>query len=121
MKQRPPYEREVVANEAGRIGDAAAAKNANCSKTTIARYRKEFHVAPAGKISLPKIPKAEETPHMTEFPRIKDLPPDEQEPFGEYLYGQTRPLIIGLPMAEQDGYYLSDYLRWKSDDDTYWD
>ena len=47
------------------------------------------------------------------WPRIKDLPEDEREPFSQWLGGQTRPFIEGLSWDEQDGYYESDYERWK--------
>ena len=47
------------------------------------------------------------------WPRIKDLPEDEREPFAEWLGGQTRPFIEGLSWDEQDGYYSCDYERWK--------
>lgn len=48
------------------------------------------------------------------WPRIKDLPKEEQEPFRKWLGGQTVPLIEGVPMDEQDGYYEWDYKRWKA-------
>jgi hypothetical protein len=46
-------------------------------------------------------------------PRIRDLPKEERESFSEFLWGQTRPLINGIPDDEQDGYYPSDYDNWK--------
>ena len=49
-----------------------------------------------------------------QWPRIKDLPESEHEPFKKFLEGQTCPEIPGVPMAEQDGYYTHDYLRWKA-------
>ena len=49
----------------------------------------------------------------TRWPRIRDLPEHEREPFLVWLEGQTRPLIGDLPMEEQDGYYRWDYDRWK--------
>lgn len=48
-----------------------------------------------------------------QWPRIRDLPPDEQAPFREFLTGQTLPLLDGVPMEEQDGYYPWDYDNWK--------
>jgi hypothetical protein len=51
---------------------------------------------------------------MTDWPRIKDLPAEEQEPFREWLYGQTRPIIDGVTFGESDGYYEWDYQRWKA-------
>lgn len=48
------------------------------------------------------------------WPRIRDLPVDEQDPFIVFLDGQTRPMIDGVPGTEQDAYYPSDYERWKS-------
>lgn len=50
---------------------------------------------------------------MTNWPRIKDLPKEEQEPFKKWLRGQTCPLIEGVSINKQDGYYQSDYERWK--------
>jgi hypothetical protein len=55
-------------------------------------------------------------PHMgspVSWPRIRDLPESERQPFSEFLWGQTLPLIDGVPMAEQDGYYPWDYDNWK--------
>lgn len=48
-----------------------------------------------------------------QWPRIRDLPEDEREPFSEWLIGQTCPDIEGAPLAEQDGYYRHDYESWK--------
>ena len=47
------------------------------------------------------------------LPRLRDLPTVEQKPFDEWLVGQTRPMIEGVPMEEQDAYYEWDYKRWK--------
>lgn len=47
------------------------------------------------------------------WPRIKDLPEKERKPFSTFLYGQTRPLIDGVPMEEQDAYYSWDYENFK--------
>jgi hypothetical protein len=47
------------------------------------------------------------------WPRIKDLPAEEREEFQTYLSGQTCPLIAGLPLEDQDGYYPWDYDRFK--------
>jgi len=49
-----------------------------------------------------------------DWPRIKDLPKDEQKEFERFLRGQTCPYIDGLPIEEQDGYYPWDYTRWKA-------
>lgn len=49
-----------------------------------------------------------------QWPKIKDLPKNEQEPFREYLRGQTCPHIDGVPLDEQDVYYKHDYERWKN-------
>lgn len=45
------------------------------------------------------------------WPRIRDLPEAEREPFTQWLAGQTRPLLVGEEI--QDGYYGWDYARWK--------
>ena len=51
------------------------------------------------------------TPHYM-YPRVRDLPRDEQDAFKGWLRDQTRPLIDGEPMEEQDAYYEEDYDRW---------
>lgn len=55
----------------------------------------------------------EMTDNESEFKRIRDLPEHEQKPFLEFLHGQTRPLVEGIPDDEQDFYYECDYLNWK--------
>lgn len=55
---------------------------------------------------------SEDSP-IVRWPRVSNLPVAERWPFTKWLRGQTRPLIEGLPMAEQDGYYEYDYSRWK--------
>ena len=52
-----------------------------------------------------------------DWPRIKDLPEAEREPFTQWLGGQTRPLEDGyeeIPEAEWDWFYQWDYDRWKA-------
>ena len=49
-----------------------------------------------------------------DWPRIKDLPIEEQEPFREWLQGQTCPVIEDVPFEESDGYYDHNYKRWKA-------
>lgn len=39
------------------------------------------------------------------WPRVQDLPTEEQEPFSAWLSGQPVPI--------QGGYFLGDYVRWK--------
>lgn len=48
-----------------------------------------------------------------QWPRIRDLPEAEREPFTKFLVGQTCPMIEGEPMDSQDGYYPWDYENWK--------
>jgi hypothetical protein len=48
------------------------------------------------------------------WPRVSNLPKEEQEPFSKWLRGQTRPYILDLPVSDQDGYYPWDYKRWKA-------
>ena len=48
-----------------------------------------------------------------EWPRLRDLPEEEQAPFLKWLVGQTRPLEAGVPMEEQDFYFPWDYDRWR--------
>ena len=47
------------------------------------------------------------------WPRIRDLPPEEQEPFRKWIHSQTRPVFNGVPREDQDGYYPWDYRTWK--------
>lgn len=51
---------------------------------------------------------------MTTYPRLRDLPLEEQLPFQKELEGQTRPWIEGIADEDQDFFYQGDYLRWKS-------
>ena len=46
--------------------------------------------------------------------RIRDLPQHEQSDFRERLYGQTYPLVQGLPKEDQDYFYICDYDEWKA-------
>ena len=46
--------------------------------------------------------------------RLRDLPQEEQGPFWEWMLGQTRPYVPGLPQEEQDFIYQHDYDRWKA-------
>lgn len=56
------------------------------------------------------------------WPRIRDLPEAERQPFTDFLAHQTRPWIDGESANDQDGYYESDYLNWKRVPATrYWD
>lgn len=56
------------------------------------------------------------------WPRIRNLPQEEHEPFMKFLEGQTRPWIDGEPESEQDGYYNCDYLNFKQvPASRYWD
>lgn len=54
-------------------------------------------------------------PDQTQWPRIRDLPAAEREPFSRFLTGQTRPCIMvdGKIDPESDGYYPWDYENWK--------
>lgn len=55
------------------------------------------------------------TPSTETYPRIRDLPPEEQEPFRAFLCGQTRPLIDfpQTPWKDQDYYFSGDYENFK--------
>jgi hypothetical protein len=50
---------------------------------------------------------------ITHWPRIRELPKDEQKPFRQWLSGQTCPLMSGVPHEEQDAFYPWDYDRWR--------
>lgn len=61
---------------------------------------------------------------ITHWPRIKNLPDTEKEPFRKWLTGQTCPLLTGVAMEEQDGFYPWDYERWQrhlKGEKTLWD
>ena len=47
------------------------------------------------------------------WPRVRNLPTEEQEPFYEWLRDKARPVIEGKPPREQDAYYTGDYRDWK--------
>lgn len=48
------------------------------------------------------------------WPRVRDLPKEEQKPFCKFLSGQTRPVCDDtLPQSEWDWYYPWDYENWK--------
>lgn len=47
------------------------------------------------------------------WPRIRNLPEAERQPFIEFLVGQTVPWIEGEPMEDQDAYYPWDYDNFK--------
>jgi hypothetical protein len=65
-------------------------------------------------LSVPElVVSAQEGSGAPTWPRIRNLPPEEQEPFGIWLRGCTQPIIEGDPMDEQDGYYTGDYQEWK--------
>jgi hypothetical protein len=50
-----------------------------------------------------------------EYPRIRDLPEEEQEPFSNWMTGQTMPICdTSLPQSEWDWYYPWDYETWKA-------
>jgi len=56
-----------------------------------------------------------ELPKEIPWPRVRDLPEAEQQRFELYLgvEGIARPLLEGLEMDEQDGFYPEDYEVWK--------
>ena len=48
------------------------------------------------------------------WPRIRDLPEKEREPFTKALSHQTRPWVDNIPETDQDFYFPWDYDRWKA-------
>ena len=50
-------------------------------------------------------------PPSDEWPRVRDLPEAEREPFSKWLRGQTAPHLSEEVL--QDGYYQWDYDQWK--------
>lgn len=51
---------------------------------------------------------------LHQWPRERDLPESEREPFRKWMDGQTRPSIEDVPDEEQDAFYQHDYDRWKA-------
>ena len=58
---------------------------------------------------------ADRVVRIVKWPRVKDLPEPDREPFERWLtdFGQTRPVLSGVPWPDQDGYYEWDYDRWQ--------
>lgn len=54
----------------------------------------------------------------TVYPRVRQLPTDEQGPFWDWLISgrHCRPLIEGIPWnsKDQDCYWSSDLARWRA-------
>ena len=48
------------------------------------------------------------------WPRVRNLPPEEQYPFALWLQANAlqRPIIEDEPDRDQDGYYTGDYRDW---------
>jgi hypothetical protein len=58
------------------------------------------------------------------WPRVRDLPEAERQRFELYLgiEGIARPLLEGLEMDEQDGFFPEDYEVWKMENEPLnWD
>lgn len=53
-----------------------------------------------------------DTEQKVSWPRIRDLPAEQREPFEHWLRGQTCPWLEGVPETEQDAYHQGDYDRW---------
>lgn len=53
-------------------------------------------------------------PKEYRWPRLRNLPPEEQKPFWEWMIGRTLPYVEGVPREEQDFFYPWDYRDWKS-------
>ena len=65
-------------------------------------------------MSVPElVVSAQEGSGAPTWPRIRNLPAEDQEPFYRWLISQIQPIIEDEPVAEQDAYYTGDYLRWK--------
>ena len=51
---------------------------------------------------------------MNEYPRIRNLPEREQEPFNDWLTEEFRPVgDPSEPTSEYDWYYPDQYIKWK--------
>jgi len=48
------------------------------------------------------------------WPRVRDLPEAEREPFTVWLAGQNRPKLANQPEDQQDGFYGWQYQSWLS-------
>lgn len=51
---------------------------------------------------------------LEHYPRERDLPEEERGAFREWMMGQTRPYVEGIPREDQDFFYIKDYKRWKA-------
>lgn len=49
-----------------------------------------------------------------EWPRVRDLPEAEREPFENWVRLRCRPLLTGVSDEDQDAYYAYDYKAWKT-------
>lgn len=58
--------------------------------------------------------------HDRRWPRLRDLPEEEQKPFLAWLRGQTCPHLEDALPEDQDGYFPWDYYRWKENSQI-WD
>jgi hypothetical protein len=46
------------------------------------------------------------------WPRIRDLPPEEQAPFRQWLGNAKRPIFDDVAPQDQDGYFPWDWEEW---------
>ena len=67
-------------------------------------------------LSVPElVVSAQEGSGAPTWPRIRNLPPEEREPFALWLLQapKIRPYIEGESFEDQDAYYTVDYQEWK--------
>lgn len=51
---------------------------------------------------------------INSIPRIRDLPKKYQAPFWEHVRDKVRPLIKGIKIKDQDGYYQEQWEEWRN-------
>ena len=80
-------------------------------------YPKAEDFCAIAKRALKKVGRLDEwypQPADAPYPRLRELPQEEQEPFWEWMQGQTRPSVDGLPDEDQDYFFPCDYAQWKA-------
>lgn len=95
----------------------AADRMANLFDAIYLTITENLHLADGDVCTLKRLKDAinfEPIPEIP-WPRVRDLPEAEQQKFELYLEveGIARPLLEGLEMDDQDGFFPEDYEIWK--------